>query len=279
MSASGRQVWAGGAAAALTTLVADQLAVELAGAPALSRWLRSNHAGQPVTLLEGPVAVAGTLVGLTVGHWGQSAQARAVAVAVTGAGLVGAYDDRHGNAQAKGFRGHLRALRRRRVTSGMIKVAGVGASALVAAAVLDARRAPTPTPSRVADLLLDTALIAGTANLTNLLDLRPGRAAKGVLVLGLGLTRAGAAPVLGAALGSLPVDLAGRAMLGDCGANALGAGLGAVAAGALPRSARALALAGVVGLNVASERVSFSAVIEQRPLLRWLDQLGRPRVT
>ncbi len=83
-----------------------------------------------------------------------------------------------------------------------------------------------------------------------------------------------AAP-LGAGLALLPEDLAERAMLGDAGANALGAMLGAAAAGSLPRSARAGLLAGIVALTVASEKVSFTKVIERTPALRRLDMLGR----
>ena len=64
-------------------------------------------------------------------------------------------------------------------------------------------------------------------------------------------------------------------MLGDCGANALGAGVATAGAATLPRPARLLALAGVVALNLASERVSFTSVIERTPWLRALDQLGR----
>ena len=64
-------------------------------------------------------------------------------------------------------------------------------------------------------------------------------------------------------------------MLGDAGANALGAMLGAAAAGSLPRSARAGLLAGIVALTVASEKVSFTKVIERTPALRRLDMLGR----
>ena len=64
-------------------------------------------------------------------------------------------------------------------------------------------------------------------------------------------------------------------MMGDCGANALGAGLATAAADALPRSFRLVGLGAVVALNLASERVSFTAVIDRTPLLRRLDQLGR----
>jgi len=83
-----------------------------------------------------------------------------------------------------------------------------------------------------------------------------------------------AAP-LGAALALLPDDLGERAMLGDAGANALGAMLGGAAAVSLPRPARIALLAGIVALTGASEKVSFTKVIEAVPPLRWLDMLGR----
>jgi hypothetical protein len=83
-----------------------------------------------------------------------------------------------------------------------------------------------------------------------------------------------AAP-LGAALALLPDDLGERAMLGDAGANALGAMLGVAAGASLSRPARLALLAGIAGLTAASEVVSFTAVIERTPALRWLDMLGR----
>ena len=64
-------------------------------------------------------------------------------------------------------------------------------------------------------------------------------------------------------------------MLGDAGANALGAMLGAAAARTLPRTARAGLLAGIVALTVASEKVSFTRVIAARRRCDWLDMLGR----
>ncbi|SER25828.1 hypothetical protein [Microlunatus flavus] len=239
-------------------------------------WRRTNHAGASVTLLEGPVAVGAALLGCAVDALTGAPAARtgAVAVAVAGAGVVGAYDDLAGSAQARGFRGHLSALRHGRLTSGTVKIVGVGLSGL-GAAVLLTRGRPTRGAGRVADVLVDTALVAGTANLVNLLDLRPGRAAKVVVLLSAPLARRGGGPALGAALGSLPTDLAARSMLGDCGANALGAATATAAAASLPRPARLLALAGVAALNLASERVSFTAVIARTPVLAWLDGLGR----
>ncbi len=265
--------------ATAVALVGGAAATRRAGAPPVRRWLRTNHAGAPVTLLEGPVAVGALLAGCLVEHrlGARPARVLATALAGAGAGVVGAYDDLAGDSRARGFRGHLAALRRGRVTSGTVKIVGVGLSGLAAAVVLGRDRGAVG----LVDLAVDTALVAGTANLVNLLDLRPGRAAKVVVLLAAPLTgAAGAAgPALGAAVGSLPADLGARSMLGDCGANSLGATVATAAAGTLGRPARVLALAGVVALNVASERVSFTAVIARTPVLAWLDGLGRPRPT
>ena len=64
-------------------------------------------------------------------------------------------------------------------------------------------------------------------------------------------------------------------MLGDTGANAAGALLGVAALAATGRRGRLALLAALVGLTVASERVSFTRVIESTPGLRELDALGR----
>lgn len=246
--------------------------------PGGPRWQRMNHAGLPVTLLEGPAATAGALGGVLVrsalAPRADSRQTAADLVAITGAAAVGAYDDLFGSVQAKGFRGHLQALRRGVISSGMIKIAGIGAAALTAALIERSGRSGTGGPVGVVlEVLTNTALTAGTANLINLFDLRPGRAAK--VIIALGVLTPGAGPVVGSASGVLPDDLAGVSMLGDCGANALGAGIG-VAAGRLPLAVRLVALGGVVGLTLASEKISFTRVIENNRVLRALDLLGRP---
>ena len=105
---------------------------------------------------------------------GRVRTAAAVAGAVSNA--VGAYDDLLGTTQAKGFRGHLSALRQGGVTQrrgedrGRRRAAGLAAAAPRATAVVGL--------DRVVDVIADGALIAGTANVVNLLDLRPGRAAR-----------------------------------------------------------------------------------------------------
>lgn len=264
---------AGAVSAGVSRLAAD------AGVRKLTpRWTRTNHAGDPVTLLEGPAAVLGTMVGLLADPTLAGRTRLAIAVAGATAGAVGAYDDQSSSQQAKGFRGHLTALAAGRLTSGTIKIIGVGAGALAAAAVLARGRAASPT-GRVADVLIDVTVdavtIAGTANLVNLLDLRPGRAVKAVGLLALPGLGHGSAAVLGAVLGVAPVDLGARGMLGDCGANGFGASAATAAMAAMPRPARLVALAGVAALNLASERVSFTQVIERTPWLDRLDRLGR----
>jgi len=124
------------------------------------------------------------------------------------------------------------------------------------------------------------ALIAGTANLVNLLDLRPGRAVKAAAIAATPLLAhpvAGplAAGAMGAGASALPGDLGERDMLGDSGANALGALVGTAAVVAAPRPVRLALLAGVVALTLASERVSFTEVIARTPALRAIDEWGR----
>lgn len=202
----------------------------------------------------------------------------AVAVAGLGAGAVGLYDDLVGGRPehaAKGFRGHLGALKEGRVTSGLVKIAGVGAAGVLAAAMLPGRRK--------IDVVLGAGVIAGAANLFNLLDLRPGRAIKAGILVGAPLTvgkgGGAAAGALGAAGALLAADLGEEIMLGDAGANALGAVLGTAYVARTGTWGRLAALAGIVALTAASEKVSFTQVIERTPALRAIDQFGRLRPT
>jgi hypothetical protein len=248
-------------------------------------WNRTNHRGEPVTLLEGPAVAIGGIAG-ALARGGSTRDRVALAVAGAGAAAFGGYDDLAGNGVSKGFRGHLGALREGELTTGAVKIAGIGATglaaALIAAGPASDRHADrgTRAPLAGADALINAGLVAGGANLLNLFDLRPGRAIKVALLTGGLLApfqrgRAAAAAPLAAAAALLPEDLSERSMLGDAGANALGAMLGAAAATALPRAARLGLLAVVVGLTAVSEKVSFTKVIERTGPLHRLDMLGR----
>ncbi|MGH9135890.1 MAG: hypothetical protein ACRD0G_02450, partial [Acidimicrobiales bacterium] len=126
-------------------------------------------------------------------------------------------------------------------------------------------------------------LVALAANLGNLLDRAPGRVTKSTVVTfavllagtGAGSELTGPAMVVGAGLGLLVPDLRERVMLGDAGANALGAAVGVGAVVACSPGVRLVLLAAVAVLNLASEVVSFSRVIDATPPLRWADRVGR----
>jgi hypothetical protein len=252
---------------------------------------RLNYRGRPVSLAGGPaLSVAGTVTAtLSARRRGTPRLAAAALVAGGLAGAVGRHDDLVGGRpgqQVKGFAGHFGALRAGRLTSGVVKLAGLSLAGIVASALVTSGRSGPIGLRRAADVVTGAGVIAGTANLVNLLDLRPGRALKAGILLGVAMLPhpggdggAGGAVVagpLGAAIALLPADLAEQSMLGDCGANSLGAllGLGFVVRTGL--AGRTALLAGLAALTAASERVSFSRVIEETPALRRLDQLGRP---
>jgi UDP-GlcNAc:undecaprenyl-phosphate GlcNAc-1-phosphate transferase len=279
VSRRGRLAQAAGAAAlAAGTARAAYAALRHLPPGGTATWTRTNHRGEPVSLLEGPAVAAAAVLASALAP-GLSPRVRAaLAAAGIGAAAFGGYDDLAGSGDRRGFRGHLGALARGEVTSGAVKFGGIGATGLAVAALAG---------GSAIDVIINAGLTAGGANLLNLFDLRPGRAIKVAVTGGsllavaapastapAGQARAVAGP-LGAALALLPEDLGEQAMLGDAGANALGAMLGVGAAVSLPRPARAALLAGIVGLTAASEVVSFTAVIDRTPALRWLDMLGR----
>jgi UDP-GlcNAc:undecaprenyl-phosphate GlcNAc-1-phosphate transferase len=245
------------------------------------RWDRTNHRGETVSLLEGP-AYAIAAAGAVAVAPGVPARLRAAAVLATlGGGVFGAVDDLHESGQSKGLRGHLGELAHGRLTTGGLKVIGIGGTGLLAAAlaVPTDREDGGRARGGVVDVVVGGALIAGAANLLNLFDLRPGRALKVVLLFSPAASETPAGRLMAAAGGAaaalLPADLAEEAMLGDTGANAAGALLGTAAVAGLSRRGRLLAMLGVAALTLASERVSFTKVIARTPGLREFDALGR----
>jgi UDP-GlcNAc:undecaprenyl-phosphate/decaprenyl-phosphate GlcNAc-1-phosphate transferase len=197
---------------------------------------------------------------------------------VLGVTFLGFLDDSLGQATQtdapRGWRGHALALREGRLSTGAIKA--IGALAL-AAYVVSGRGLES------FEYLADVALLILSTNLFNLLDLRPGRAEKGLVLLGLGLC-------IGAWSGE-PVELLGifagpvlvgawftlreRAMLGDTGSNLVGAIGGVWLLTTLDETGRLIALGVVLALTIYGELRSISKAVESIPPLRSLDSLGR----
>src|SRR5262249_5927834 len=100
-------------------------------------WTRTNHAGEPVTLLEGPAAAAAAAWSVITVPGLPANERVALTAAGLGAAAVGCYDDLAGTGDNRGFRGHLGALARGEVTTGAVKLLGVGAAGLAAAITLD----------------------------------------------------------------------------------------------------------------------------------------------
>jgi UDP-GlcNAc:undecaprenyl-phosphate/decaprenyl-phosphate GlcNAc-1-phosphate transferase len=195
-----------------------------------------------------------------------------------GLAFLGFLDDSLGRGESpgspRGWRGHARALREGSLSTGAVKA--LGALAL-AAYVVSGRGLESWR------YLADVALLILATNAFNLLDLRPGRAEKGLALLGAGLCLGAwtIAPLelLGIFAGPVLVGawftLRERAMLGDTGSNLVGAIAGVWLLTTLGADARLIALAAVAGLTIYGELRSISATIESVPPLRWLDSLGR----
>lgn len=202
--------------------------------------------------------------------------------------VFGMIDDSLGGADRKGFKGHVGALLKGRLTTGGLKMLGIGIAALFVGFVIGLER-----EGDWLHALLSALAIALAANALNLLDLRPLRALKvysamifsvvltipiihmGALAEAVPASAAVLVAFLGPVLAIWGYDAREEGMLGDAGANPAGAVAGVAMAMWWPTWLLALAVIDLLFLNVISERVSFSKVIEGNPLLSRLDAIGR----
>lgn len=246
-----------------------------AGVMARPELERVNHRGHPVPTAAGLCVVFAVVAVAAVDSLAGGAVEHVVLTlaAVSMFGFLGLVDDLLGDADDRGLSGHVAAALRGRLTTGFVKLTGGAAVAVVLAGAFG-----SPSLGRQ---LSDGAVIALAANLANLLDRAPGRVLKACavaaapLLAGADAAAVALAPVAGAGLGLLPGDLRERFMLGDTGANALGAALGvAVVAGATPTTRTVVAVV-LVALTLLSEVVSFTRIIDATPPLRFVDRLGR----
>jgi UDP-GlcNAc:undecaprenyl-phosphate GlcNAc-1-phosphate transferase len=200
-----------------------------------------------------------------------------VVIYALGVVALGLIDDVLGGrtGSPRGWRGHGAATLQGEFSTGALKGAGSLGLALLAMSLL---------PFSDGRWLLATGVLVLSTNMFNLLDLRPGRATKAFLLLGAGLTLGAldVQPLWALGLLAAPAVLAGlydlreRAMIGDTGANLLGALAGLWLVLTLSGTGQAIALALLVVITLYGELRSISALIERTPVLRELDSWGRP---
>lgn len=285
---------------AITTLIVPALVMELL-APELERRAprQKNYRGKEVwhglgiawALWILGVWVGGIALGAVLGYSPSWVHVVTAALPLMmGACLFGLFDDWIGaNSRDKGFSGHISALAELRLTTGFLKLIGIGLLSVVTAAGITAPL--VPSFESVGMVLLRAAIIALSANLMNLFDLRPTRSLKvyslGLIVLFVFILvsslmgRMQAADLFLVLCSFAPVltiwrfDAAERGILGDAGANTMGAYLGFLFAVYLPLPALLLVGILLLALNLLSERYSFTQIIEGSKVLRAIDQWGR----
>lgn len=252
---------------------------------------RENWGGVEVPFPGGLVAVAAALVALgplaLVDELGPDLLAPGLGralVFVLGVALLGLVDDllgerlgRRGEAgkAPRGLRGHGRAALGGGPSTGALKAVGTVGLALYALSGLGLG---------TARYLLSVGVLVLCTHVFNLLDLRPGRAAKAFVLLGAGLLvgTLDAAPLeaLGLLVGPIlvlaPYDLRERVMLGDTGSNLVGAVAGLWLVLSLGSTGLAVALGLLAAVTAYGEYRSLGALIERTPVIRGLDSFGRP---
>jgi UDP-GlcNAc:undecaprenyl-phosphate/decaprenyl-phosphate GlcNAc-1-phosphate transferase len=252
---------------------------------------RSNYRQRPLPFPFGVLALAAALLALiplTLLQRLASTQVfhpelLPIAVYALGVLALGLLDDTldgdaggaDGRARQRGWRGHGAAALRGELSTGTLKAAGSLGLALLAMSYLGLSNGRW---------LLAAGVLVLATNVFNLLDLRPGRATKAFVLLGAGLAIGSAdlRPLWALGLFAAPALVAGvydlreRAMLGDTGANLLGALAGLWLVLTLSGTGQLVALALLAAITLYGELRSISALIERTPLLRQLDSWGRP---
>lgn len=191
---------------------------------------------------------------------------------------LGLLDDMLGSRESRGLKGHFGALLKGKLTTGALKALGGGAGALLISFI--------SMPGRPWwEILTAALLVALAANTINLVDLRPGRAIKVfylwfLIILAVfqdKLPLVFIAPLAGGLLVCAPADLKARAMLGDTGANLLGAALGMVSIWTMTFSTQLAVVIFLLLLHLFTEKYSLTKIIERNRFLCFLDNLGRSK--
>jgi UDP-N-acetylmuramyl pentapeptide phosphotransferase/UDP-N-acetylglucosamine-1-phosphate transferase len=270
--------------------IALSAAAALAVAPGLRQGLVDgghtvqNYRGAQLACPLGMIIVVATA--LTAGaigileRFGITEASGPVALAfVLGVAALGLFDDAY-SGPSRGWRGHGAALRKGGLPTGAVKAVGTLGLAAWTATTLDGTTLGAATQT---DWVLIVAILVLTTNLFNIVDLRPGRAVKAFVLVAIGCLIAVGTDLLdgfGAYIGAILVvagyDLRERGILGDTGANLLGAVAGLMLVVAITSTlGLALCTAALLAITAYGEFRSISAFVERTPGFRHLDSIGR----
>ncbi len=242
--------------------------------------LKENWRGEPVITIGGiiiPVVLC--LVYIPLGIRQTKPEDHLYLIAVCAVSLLGLTDDLLGGSSQKGIRGHFLYLwTQRKVSTGVIKAFGIGLAALWVIVKLQTDY-----------IFLNWLVLVLSANFLNLLDLRPGRAIKGFIIIcvpavimslsadnayGINNDYSLLAVSSGIVLAYARYDFQSVLMLGDTGSNTLGI-IAGIALLKTPVFFRAFLVLSLIILHLAAERYSFSKLIEGNSWLNKLDRWGR----
>lgn len=263
-------------------------------------WVKPNYKGKPVPMSAGILLVlifSGSMLVLyifeqlavylpiteTQAALPARRQLETILLLSFGMSLLGLADDLLGTRETGGLKGHLmKFIRSGEISTGLLKAVGGGLLGLAAA--FSKVEPKLELPLAVIFVLIDGLVIALSANFINLLDVRPGRAVKGVLLL------------LGVLLFFVPISLSiplmilagimavyfqtdaqAKAMLGDAGSNFLGAVTGYLAVAAFNEWVTLAAACSLLLIHAYTETHSLTKLIESNKVLIWIDRLGQEK--
>ena len=187
--------------------------------------------------------------------------------------FAGILDDIIGNRDVSGLKGHFKSLLNGKLTTGGFKALFGGFIGIVISISIS---------KNIYDIIINTLIIALSTNLMNLLDLRPGRAIKGYLLISTALlftlgeyTKNLLLLILPNVVAYFKQDLKAKAMMGDTGSNVLGISIGILFVMGYSLKVRLIWLAFLMFIHIVTEKYSLTKIIENNKFLNFIDKLGR----
>ncbi len=190
-------------------------------------------------------------------------------------GIIGLLDDLIGEKNIKGIRNHVMSFFRGKLTTGFIK-ASTGALLAIVISYTESGNA--------IEAIVNFLTVVLSTNTLNLLDLRPGRSTKIMIVAAVPLIFFNLSQIyrilpliilLSSAIIYLYYDLNEKCMLGDVGSNIYGITLGYYCVQLLNNDIKIVIILLLAFLNILAEKKSLTEIIRNNKVLSYIDNIGR----